>query len=92
MSRSKPVTRIALSVLISLGIIAGIYTSVQGSLLEAGVNAANVHVVNGLMTNLNHDRRSASELEKIEMQENLYSQPGGRGHGCEADMRIDPSD
>lgn len=89
---SKPVARVAFSVLISLGIIAGIYTSVQGALLETETNSAKVHVVNGLMTNLNHDRRSASELESIGTQADIYAQPAGKGRGCESHLRIDPDD
>ena len=89
---SKRVARVALSVLISLGIIAGIYTSVQGALQETETNKAKVHVVNGLMTNLNHDRRSASELESMGTHPDIYSQPAGKGRGCESHLRIDPDD
>ncbi|HLF73208.1 MAG TPA: hypothetical protein VI524_02590 [Anaerolineales bacterium] len=89
---SKPVTRVVFSVLISLGIIAGIYTSVQGALLEAGANRAKAHVVSGVMANLNHDRRTVSELKSMEMKNTLFDQPGGRGHGCESDLKTDPSD
>lgn len=95
---SKPVSRVVFSVLISLAIALAIFTSVQGGLsskvLKTEANRAQAHVVNGLMTNLNHDRRSASELESMAAQAELYSQNSGRGHGggCEDELRFDPND
>lgn len=90
---SKPAARIVLSVVISLAVVAGIYTSVQGA-LAVEVNSARSHLVSGALTNLNHDRRTAAELEKLEKQTELFS-PYGKGHGgggCESRYQADPLD
>jgi hypothetical protein len=94
---SKPVARVVFAVLISFALIAAISTSVQGGLssklLRTGANSAQAHVVNGLMTNLNHDRSTVSELESSAKQANTYLQPAGKGHGgCEDELRTDPND
>jgi hypothetical protein len=97
MTMSKPMTRIVVSVLIALALLVAIYTSVQGglssNLLKSEANSAQAHVVNGLKTNLNHDRSTAAELESAAFQADKYMQPGGQGHGgCEDELRVDPSD
>ena len=94
---SKPVVRVVFAVLISFALIAAISTSVQGGLssklLRTGANSAQAHVVNGLMTNLNHDRSTVSELESSAIQADTYIQPAGKGHGgCEDQLRTDPND
>ncbi|HET9591024.1 MAG TPA: hypothetical protein VFO91_19715 [Anaerolineales bacterium] len=96
---SKPMTRVAVSVLIAAILLIALYTTVQGGLgrdvVKSEPNRAQAHVVNGLMTNLNHDRSSVTELEMAAAQEKLYSQPLGRGegHGCrDHDLRFDPND
>ena len=94
MTMSKPRTRVVISVLIALALLIGIYTSVQGglssNLLKSDVNSAQAHVVNGLKTNLNHDRSTVAELESATLQE--YVQPSGGGHGgCEHE-RVNPND
>jgi hypothetical protein len=93
MTMSKPMTRIVVSVLIALALLLAIYTSVQGGkLLKTEANSAQAHVVNGLKTNLNHDRATAAELESAAFQADKYMQ-GGQGHGgCEDELRMDPSD
>jgi hypothetical protein len=49
--------------------------------------------VNGLKTNLNHDRSSVAELESAAFQEDSFMRPSGGGHGgCEDEMRVDPND
>ena len=97
MTMSKPMTRIVVSVLIALALLVAIYTSVQGGLssklLKSEANSAQAHVVNGLKTNLNHDRSTAAELESAAFQADKYMQPGGHGYGgCEDELRVDPSD
>jgi hypothetical protein len=96
---SKSIARVALSVLIGFVLIAAISTSVQGGLggklLKTETNSAQSHVVNGLMTNLNHYRSSVSELESARMQSETYVQPpagAGNGHGCESELRVSPDD
>jgi hypothetical protein len=93
---SKPMTRVVVSALITLALLIGVYTSVQGGLstklLKTEGNSAQAHVVNGLQTNLNHDRSSVAELASSRMQADSFSQPSGKGHGCESDLRINPDD
>jgi hypothetical protein len=96
---SKPIARVVFSVVIGLVLIAAISTSVQGGLgrdlLKTGANTAQIHVVNGLMTNLNHYRSSISELESSRMQADTFSQPdagAGKGHGCGSDLQVSPDD
>ena len=94
---SKPMTRVVLSALIALALLIGIYTSVQGGLssklLKTELNSPQAHVVNGLQTNLNHDRSSVAELQSASSQADTYVQPSGKGHGgCEDELRTYPSD
>jgi hypothetical protein len=94
---SKPMTRVVLSALIALALLIGIYTSVQGGLnsklLKAEGNSAQAHVVNGLQTNLNHDRSTVAELQSASSQADMYAQPGGKGHGgCNNEAKMDPND
>ena len=94
---SKPMTRVVLSALIALALLIGLYTSVQGGwsskLLKTELNSAQAHAVNGLQTNLNHDRSTVAELQSVRSQADMYSQPEGKGHGgCEDELRTDPSD
>ncbi len=94
---SKPMTRVVLSALIALALLIGIYTSVHGGLssklLKAEGNSAQAHVVNGLQTNLNHDRSTVAELQSANSQADMYAQPSGKGHGgCEDELRTDPND
>ena len=94
---SKPMTRVVLSAVIALALLIGIYTSVQGGLnsklLKAEGNSAQAHIVNGLQTNLNHDRSTAAELQSASSQADTYTQPAGKGHGgCEDKLRTDPND
>jgi Na+-translocating ferredoxin:NAD+ oxidoreductase RnfG subunit len=91
MTMSKPAIRIALFLLISLTLIAATYMTVQGA-IKTEVNRAQAHVVNGLQTDLNHDRLSSVELQSLQM--NTYSQPGGSHHsgGCHSDSQQVPQD
>ena len=93
---SKPMTRVVVSALIALALLIGIYTSVQGGLssklLKTELNSAQAHVVNGLQTNLNHDRSTVAELQSASSRADTYTQPAGKGHGCESDLRMNPDD
>ena len=53
---SKRINRVALSVLISLAVVAGIYTSVLGASLHAGTSRGSVHMTAGLMPDFSHQR------------------------------------
>jgi hypothetical protein len=94
---SKPMTRVVLSAFIAIALLIGIYTSVQGGLnsklLKADGNSAQAHVVNGLQTNLNHDRSTVAELQSASSQADMDAQPSGKGQGgCHNEARIDPND
>ncbi len=85
--------RIGLSVLISLGVIVGLYSSVLGASLGLQSSRIGAHLVSGALVNLNHDRFTISELESYKAQLDAYydSFEGGRDHGgCESDFRSSP--
>jgi hypothetical protein len=82
---SKPVSRVALAVLISLAVIVGIYTSVQGAAAE--MERAGSHLVSGVKVNLDHYREA--DPAPAPLQE---FQPG-KGHGgggCESEHQSNP--
>ncbi len=88
---SKPIARVALVTLISLALIAATYMTVQGVAGKSKSASAQAHMVNGLKTNLNHDRSTASELKTIQIQ----SDPGAGRHedtGCGSEMHASPLD
>jgi hypothetical protein len=93
---SKPIVRVTVFVLISLVLIAATSVSVRGWLSGTGESEAaslQSHSVDGLQTNLNHDRSTSSELETLQMQSGNQSldQPG-KGHGCESEAQSNPND
>jgi hypothetical protein len=93
---SKPIARLAFFVLISLVLIAATSASVRGW-LGGTSNIATVqsHVVNGLQTNLNHDRATALEVESLKLQGELYNNPvdSSRGDGgCHSEQQSVPQD
>ena len=95
MSMSKPITRVALVSLIALALIAAVYMSVQGAFAKAESTGAQAHVVNGLNTNLNHDRSTVSELEAFKAQSDSFTEPGAgrhQGGGCESENHAVPLD
>lgn len=92
---SKPITRVAFFVLVSVVLIAATSASVRGW-LGGATQAAGVqsHVVSGLQTNLNHDRSTVTELQTLQSQmdsQSLQQQPG-KGHGCESERQNVPLD
>jgi len=86
---SKPIVRVLASVLLSLAVIVAIYTSAQGMSPRANPDSAQVHVVNGVKTNLDHLRSSSNELNSVEMEAEGQS---GKGHGCESELQTSPDD
>ena len=80
---SKPVTRIALAALISLAVIIGIFTSVQGAAPEA--EKAGSHLVSGAKVNLDHYR--ASDPAPAPLQSDFQPGKGHGGGGCEREMQ-----
>jgi hypothetical protein len=91
---SKPITRIAFFVLVSLLLIAATSASVRGWLGSSSETAGvQSHVVSGLQTNLNHDRSTVSDLQTLQLQMDSQSlQPSGQGHGCESERQNVPLD
>ena len=83
--------RVILAVLISLGVIFAVFTSVQGASPEAAANNVGSHAVSGAMVNLNHDRFTVSELEAYNAQLDSYNKSTGGAHGgCESELRSSP--
>ena len=86
-------TRTILAVLISLGVVLAIVTSVQGASISVAGKVGS-HLVNGAMVNFNHDRYTVSELETYNAQLDAYDNSfyHSGGGGCESDNRTNPND
>ncbi len=90
---SKPMTRVLLSVIISLAILAAIFTVVQaGADRLSSFGSAKAHVVNGAMTNLNHDRLTAGEQALYQSQLDAYYGQTEQGHDCNSSQQTSPDD
>lgn len=81
------VTRLALAALVSLGVLVGIYTSVDGASFSAGQDRMGAHLVSGPMVNLDHYRvaNPTNDLLQSEFQ-------SGKGHGCDSEKQASPDD
>jgi hypothetical protein len=80
------ITRIVLASLASLGVILGIYTSVQGASLNIHREMAGAHQVSGVQANLDHYRAAQTNLNLNQ------TYPQGAGHGCNQEQQNSPSD
>jgi len=90
---SKLNIRVILSVLISLGVIFAIYTTVQGASANVVADKMGSHSVSGIMTNFNHDRFTAAEQETYQSElDALNNSKTGSGHGCESESFNSPID
>jgi hypothetical protein len=93
---SKPIARVAFFVLVSLVLIAATSASVRGWLGTSSESAAvQSHAVNGLQTNLNHDRSAATELDSLQLSGDLYENPvdsSRKDGGCHSEKNVNPSD
>jgi hypothetical protein len=93
---SKPIARVAFFVLVSLVLIAATFPSVRGWLASSsGAAGVQAHAVDGLQTNLNHDRSTAAELESLQLNSDLYSNPvdsSRKDGGCHSEQQTNPSD
>jgi hypothetical protein len=87
---SKLSTRIALSVLISLVVIAGIYTTVFGASSAASEKMAGSHLVSGAKVNLDH-YREANPAPLVPAGASEFMRSNGYG-GCEHENRTSPDD
>ena len=91
---SKPMTRVLLSVIISLAILAAIFTVVQAGADRLSLNSgsAKAHMVNGAMTNLNHDRLTVDEQASYRSQLDAYYGQTEQGHDCNSSQQNSPDD
>ena len=86
---SKRMNRVAVSVLISLLIVAGIYTTVFGASLHTGISRGSVRVNAGLMLDVSHVRTETKSLNTY------YSNVDHTAnfHDCSSgDSGLDPND
>ena len=82
---SKLNFRVVFSVLISLGVIFAVYTTVQGASLNFAADRVGSHPVGGALVNFNHDRLTVAEQDAYQAElEALNKSAPGRGHGCES--------
>jgi hypothetical protein len=86
---SKRMNRIALSVLITLAVVAGVYTSVLGASLHAGTTYGSLHVTGGLMLDVSHSRTRAISLNEYYADTARPAQV----HDCsDGESAFDPND
>lgn len=86
---SKP-TRIALVLLVSLVVIIGVFTTVQGATLSARENRAGSHLVSGAQVDLNHYREAAAPVSSFAP---LPSDgPSRGGEGCDHESNSSSED
>ena len=86
---SKSITRVVISVLITIVLVAGVYTSVLGATLNAGTKSAQVYMGAGVKLGMLHNRSSVQSLDGSGAQAETYNQPG---HDCHPDSIINPED
>lgn len=84
---SKLSIRVALSVLVSLLVIAGIYTTVLGASSSLVEERTGNHLVSGMKVNLNHYREAepAPALQQ-------FNDQSGKGHNCQSENQTSPDD
>lgn len=81
------VNRIVIAALVSLGIIVGVFTSVEGASLVTSRDLLGSHTVSGAMVNLDHFR--SVQPASVEMDQEFQS---GKGHGCDSEQQTSPDD
>ena len=86
---SKLTTRIALSIVISLVVIAGIYTTVFSASANAAETRAGSHLVSGAKVNLDHYREANPAPVPAPASEFMRSNGYG---GCEHENQTSPDD
>jgi len=90
---SKLNIRLLLAVLISLGVIFALYTTVLGAPLGIVGERMGSHLVGGMMTNFNHGRLSATEQQLYQSQlDAYYNSAQGSGHDCGSQSFNSPQD
>ncbi|MBI2330817.1 MAG: hypothetical protein HYU84_01330 [Chloroflexi bacterium] len=90
---SKLTTRVVLAVLISLGIILGVFMSVQAAGLIPSGKSVGMYVLSGGLVNPLQSQ-SSSEMQGEAQPQSVdpYSGDKGDGHGCDSEDYVDPSD
>jgi len=84
---SKRINRFALAVLISLAVVAGIYTTVLGASLRAGAMGGGPHVTAGLLPDYSHQRSGITLNDYFsDFQAPAHHQ------GCDGDSAVNPDD
>ncbi len=80
--------------IISLAILAALFTVVQAGAERLSLHSGSVkaHVVNGAMTNLNHDRLTTSEQASYQAQLDAYYGQTDQGHDCNSSQQNSPDD
>jgi hypothetical protein len=86
---SRQNVRIVFSVLVSLAILAGVFSVVQGASLTAGTRGGQYFVDAGLMPDLSRARTAGKDVQNFAP---YYYEGSGKGGGCERDSHLDPDD
>ena len=91
---SRLSTRTVFAVLISLGVVFAIFTSVQGASLDFNAGETGSHLVGGAMVNFDHDRLTDTELAAYNAQLEAYNNAykNGPGGGCHSVGSPHPDD
>jgi hypothetical protein len=90
---SKFKIRVILSVLISLGVILAVYTTVLGAPLNFVNGTMGSHAVSGAMTNFNHGRLTVAEQQTYQAQlDAYYNSTTSSGHDCGSQTFSSPDD
>jgi hypothetical protein len=76
------ITRIVLAAVVSLAVIIGIYTSVEG--LSTSPDKVGSHYVSSSLINPNYYRDAAPDLVQFDQQH--------KGHNCNSDAQVAPDD
>jgi hypothetical protein len=90
---SRKSVQIILSILISLGVILAVYTTVLGAPLGFVGARMGSHLVSGAMTNFNHYRLTAAEQQTYQAQlDAYYNSQTSPGHDCGSQSFSNPDD
>jgi len=80
---SKPIARIFFSTLIALLLVAGVYTSVHGAMLNPSTKSAQVYIDSSIKLGMLHNQSSTQNLDSSGLQAGTYHPSP---YGCEHDQ------
>ena len=86
---SKPIARVVFSALITLALVVGIYSSVQGAAVKTGTKSAQAYISASVNLGPNSSRTSVQGQNSSGAQTNNQNQSG---HHCHSDATNNPSD